>query len=157
MFLVWCHQDFFFFFFLNSFTTKLTICFQRTTPPHSIHTLSFPPCTVSPHRCAEGMERMCCRVGLRFAWSFSSPVLPWLQQRRLQLQSPLNPLLNNPTLWHTSFCFSPRTCGMPFPKTAYQQTVRHQRTKLIFFPQCFFFNRLHGSVYTCLYTWSDCL
>ncbi len=43
---------------------------------------------------------------------------------------------------------------MPFPKTAYQQTVWHQWTKLIFFPQCFFFNRRHGSVCTCLYTWS---
>lgn len=134
---------------LQSLSTR-----KDTPSTHHPNHLSFPPPQSFPHRCAEGMERMCCCVGLRFACSFSCPVLPWFQQRRLPLQSPLKSPFNSPTLWHTSFCFSPRTCGMPFPKTAYQQTVWHHWTKLIFFPQCFFFNRHHGSVYTCFYTWS---
>lgn len=129
---------------------------QKDTPsPHHSH--SFVPfATVFPHRCAEGMERMCCCVGLRFACSFSCPVLHWFQQRRLQLQSPLKSLLNSPTLWHTSFRFSPRTCGMPFPKTAYQQTVWHQWTKLIFFLSV---SSLTGTMVLCihLYIWSECL
>lgn len=103
---------------IRSKLTKHTIFFHskgHPLPTPFTHSSILSP-TVFPHRCAEGMERMCCWVGLRFACSFSCPVLPWFQQRMLQLQSTLKFLFNSLTLWHISSIPAPQHVACLFPR-----------------------------------------
>lgn len=86
---------------------KLFICFA-----HIIHHSFIASPAVFPHRCAGGMERML------LSWSALCLQLllscsPLVSTEEVQLQGSLKA---ETWLWCISFCFSPRTCDMSFPR-----------------------------------------
>lgn len=134
---------------------KVSLHSKGHPPPTPFDILSFPP----PQSFPIGVLRAwsACVAELVCALLAASLVLFFhgFSSRSCSYKTHQNPY-STAQLRHTSFVSAPEHVACLFPKMAYQQTVWHQWTKLIFL-QRLFFNRDHGSVHTCVYTWSDCL